>query len=265
MGFLAAGRESTGVVHDVNQDGFCVKVAETDSGNVAMVLVCDGMGGLSKGELASATVIRGFSRWFANDLPPILASVGTERDDVFDQVKQEWGELIEQLNVKLAAYGAENGLELGTTLSALFVWDGHYLLAHVGDSRVYLLSGGRACQLTRDQTLMARELEQGHITLEEAVVHPQRNMLLQCIGCTVALEPDYSTGEVEEGMTFLLCTDGFCHNITSDEIYHLLDPVHVADINGMGQALEILIKADKTRDEQDDISAIAFHITEGGE
>ena len=150
-----------GIKKKVNQDSLCIKKALLKDKTVLMALVCDGMGGLSKGELASATVIRGFSDWFVKDL------VSTQGD--FDKIRKQWENLIISLNTKLWNYGKKNAAELGTTLTAiLFVEGKEYLIAQVGDSRAYEI-GQTINQITEDQSFVAREVKRGNMTKEQAL------------------------------------------------------------------------------------------------
>ena len=258
----AAARESTGDVHDVNQDAYCMKVAETSIGDVALMVVCDGMGGLARGELASATVIRAFGDWFDERLPELLARATADPARLLPQVREDWPALIHDVDRRIADYGERHRIDLGTTLSALFVARGRYLVVHVGDSRVYTLYGGRATQLTADQTLIAHELEQGNISLDLARIHPQRNVLMQCVGCIDDLRPQYRVGRGKPGMGFLLCSDGLCHQVTSSEIYYMLDPGVVRSEGALSDALCDLIVLARGRYEQDDITAVAVQAYE---
>lgn len=74
MEYIVAAESDIGIAKSVNQDSLCVKVAETELGNAALLLICDGMGGLAMGELASAEVVQSFSEWFENDFPNICAT-----------------------------------------------------------------------------------------------------------------------------------------------------------------------------------------------
>ena len=108
MEYIVAAESDIGIAKSVNQDSLCVKVAETELGNAALLLICDGMGGLAMGELASAEVVQSFSEWFENDFPKHLRSF--DREDIARQV----AELLSSLNEKLIAYGEANRLTMGT-------------------------------------------------------------------------------------------------------------------------------------------------------
>ena len=107
-----------------------------------MAIVCDGMGGLSKGELASATVIKSFSAWFDNQL-----EIELENFDI-DIIGYKWSLLLKYLNAKIKRFGIENNLSLGTTFTGILLFDDKYLIVHIGDSRAYEGSGfHRLCKV----------------------------------------------------------------------------------------------------------------------
>jgi serine/threonine protein phosphatase PrpC len=260
MRIQAAARESTGDVHDVNQDAYCMKVAETDWGDVGLMVVCDGMGGLAKGELASATVVRAFGAWFDEELPKLVRKTAGDASALIAAARKAWPELIRMTDDRIAVYGMHERIDLGTTLSALLIMRGRYLIVQVGDSRIYRLSNGRATQLTADQTLVAHEVAAGRIPLSIARIHPQRNVLMQCIGCIDELRPRYRLGRVSGGEGFLLCSDGLCHEVTSLELYHMLNPAIVHGEGTMSDALGDLIMLARCRFEPDDITALCVQV-----
>ena len=185
---IAAAMTDRGIVKQSNQDCMCFLQAETSRGPIALAMICDGMGGLQKGEVASATLTRMFARWFETELPMQI--------EAFDWrgVIDQWNRMILNAAQQLSAYGARNGVRLGTTVTAMLFFEYHYLIAHVGDSRVYEISD-TIRQMTEAQTLVAREVRQGLITAEQAEHDPRRNVLLQCVGASASMKPDILIGE----------------------------------------------------------------------
>ena len=98
MDFLFACNSDVGIQKKTNQDSCCMRQAETDKGNILFALICDGMGGLSKGELASATLIKVFSDWFENNLPLVLS-----KENPLDEIKYIWNRLMKQQNQRMFA------------------------------------------------------------------------------------------------------------------------------------------------------------------
>ena len=242
----------------MNQDSMLVLEAQTDRGNILFAAVCDGMGGLSKGETASAAMIRAFEGWFRDDLPALIdqTRAGALAED---RLRDQWTCLIEGTSRRIEAYGRELHIELGTTASALLLWGGDYYTLNVGDSRVYLLSD-RICQLTKDQTYVQRELDAGRMTYEESLTDPMRNVLLQCIGAGGAVSPVFSHGKTAAGQVFLLCSDGFRHVISPEEFYQACYPPRMTGEDGMEQSIVDLTRLNMERGENDNISAILVKI-----
>lgn len=249
MNFKIVAHTDIGIKKNTNQDSVLMKVARTDYGKIAFAAVCDGMGGLAKGELASATLVRMLSKWFDEEFPAMLYG-GLS----LDILKMSWSDLIYNANRRISTYSHALHVDMGTTVVMLLIVDHVYYIANVGDSRVYLLRDG-LLRLTKDQTYVQREMDLGRMTLEEAKRDPQRNVLLQCVGASEIIEPDYYTGNVDSGSMFLLCSDGFRHVISEAEIYEFLNPYKLLNEQTMKESVIYLTDLDKYRQETDNISA----------
>lgn len=248
MRFTATADTDIGIRKSTNQDSVLIKHASYDGGEVLLAVVCDGMGGLSKGELASATVIRAFADWFDAYLPYELENVDMQ------VIGGKWSLLLKDLNIKISEYGKKIGADLGTTFSGILFIDGQYLIVHVGDSRVYHI-GASMRQLTTDQTFIAREISRGTITPEQAKKDKRRNLLLQCVGASKVVEPQVLSGKTETG-AYMLCSDGFRHEITEEEMYESLNPINLMNKQAMHNNTKYLIEQVKSRKEKDNISVI---------
>lgn len=224
MTFEGAGYSNKGISRESNQDSYLIKVAATPVGDVALVAVADGMGGLDEGELASATVIRMLSDWFDQRLPQALQAMGGSMAALERLVDGQWGGLLQDMNMALVRHGMATHANLGTTLTALLAVGGRYVVAHVGDTRAYELTSTGMTQLTEDQTYVHREVVAGRMTPEEAVDHPRRNVLLQCLGSTREVAPALVHGAVAPDATYLLCSDGLRHVVTDEELHRCLGP-----------------------------------------
>ena len=224
MLFEAAGYSCVGTTRDSNQDSFAIKVATTELGDVALVAVADGMGGLDHGELASAEVIRMLSYWFDHKLPDALETMGFSDAGFERLVDGQWAGLIRDMNMDLIRRSMAVRMNMGTTLTAMLLVGGRYTVAHVGDTRAYEIDAEAPRQITEDQTFVKREVDAGRMTPEEALVHPRRNVLLQCLGSTKEVVPAFYHGTVRPGSTYLLCSDGFRHVLTEGELQRRLGP-----------------------------------------
>ncbi len=254
MDFMVAAHSDVGIKKSTNQDSVLIKVAETDCGKVMLAVVCDGMGGLDKGELASATLIRAFSKWFQEVLPGMLKKGINPQE-----LKNCWEVIVIETNYALAEYGRAHDTRLGTTVVALLVVNDDYYILNVGDSRAYRLTDSIQL-LTKDQTYIQREMDAGRMTYEESLHHPKRSVLLQCVGASDYIEVDFYQDKVVPETVFMLCSDGFRHIITEKEIYAQMAPSVMTSEQSMKDAEVCLVELNKTRREQDNISVALIKV-----
>ena len=248
MRFLSVAHTDAGTVKEINQDAFCLKIARSPSANIAFAVLCDGMGGMSSGEYASALVVNAFSAWFVTELAQMTAYD-------LDAILCRWKEIVLDQGQKILAYGQTNGISLGTTLTAFLAVNDGYVCIHVGDSRLYHITDA-VRQVTKDQTFVAHEVEQNRMTAEEAENDPRASILLQCVGASPVIEPELIKGAVAEGDVFMLCSDGFRHKISADEMYGVLAPSLLTDEKYMKKSLVDLTELDKSRSERDNITSV---------
>lgn len=252
MEYKIAVHTDIGIKKETNQDSCCIKEAVTPKGNVILAVLCDGMGGLAKGEVASATLINVFSSWFEEKLPSILAE-----ENILDGIQYCWDRMLKEQNKNIAAYGKNLHLQLGSTVTAIVILEnGEYLIGHVGDSRAYKITNENIEILTEDQTVVAREVKLGKLTPEEAEQDPRRNVLLQCVGASRIVEPAFYRGIVKKDECYMLCSDGFRHVISKEEIRETLSPKNNGDELIMKKNIEQLTDLNKFRHENDNITAL---------
>jgi PPM family protein phosphatase len=161
-----------------------------------LLAVADGMGGHAAGEVASAAVI--------DALKPLDTQVPAgELLNALDHAVRQASRVLAEMAQ------ADPGLAgMGTTLTAL-LWSGSQLgLVHIGDSRAYLVRGGKVFQITHDHTMVQTLLDDGKITAEEVASHPQRNLILRALATNHTCEPDLQLREARPGDRYLLCSDG---------------------------------------------------------
>ena len=252
--FIVACHTDVGIKKETNQDSVVLKIISDGKHEILLALLCDGMGGMSKGELASATVVRAFSEWFET-IYPQKGMKWTTRE-----IQQQWKEILQQINVKLMKYGDEHDITLGTTVTVILISNDYkYLIGHVGDTRVYRIAETIE-QLTEDHTFVAREVRRGNMTVEQALKDNRRNVLLQCIGVNEQFEPQFVEGQFETGDGVLLCSDGLRHEVTNEELYAHLRAEYRKDNTSMKKQLRTLVELNKQRMESDNISAILIHL-----
>ena len=257
MNFQIAYHSNIGKTKKVNQDAIGFKEIEFDGHCCAMMIVCDGMGGLQKGEMASATVVRNLLKWFEDELP------GADEDFNYAKIQKELETKIVKCNKALHDYGDKEGLQLGTTLSALIIRDdGLYLIANVGDSRIYLVNRENAIQLTEDQTFVAREIKNNRMTVEEARESKYKNVLTQCIGVSENVEVLFYRGKAIADEFFVACSDGFRHYLSDIDLYNSL--FDVCDSNSEEEwtkKLEQITADNMEKGEKDNITSVILKVS----
>ena len=212
--FHFAARSDVGLVRKDNQD--------SGYAGPHLLVVADGMGGHAGGDIASATVVTELVDMDHDSLTAAEASSQLNR-------------AITSANEEIARIYADNTeLEgMGTTVTALMRARNKLILAHIGDSRAYLLREGRLSQITKDHSFVQTLVDEGKITEEEAGSHPQRSVVTRVLTGGDEDEPDLGAREAREGDRYLLCSDGLSGFVALDTIEEILtsttSPAEVAD------------------------------------
>ncbi len=254
MNYKAAYYTDIGIKKKTNQDSLAIKIVETPNGQAVFAVICDGMGGLAKGELASKEVIYAYVNWFENDFAREVMA-GTFNAAI---LKEQWDAIAVNMNEKLKKYGDSMNIMIGTTLSAILMYEDKYYIIHVGDSRVYEITENNMAQLTKDQTFVAREVAAGRMTAEQAETDSRRSVLLQCIGASPVVEPDFIRGYIEQDAVYLLCSDGFRHKISNEEIMAKIGPAVATSEDAMRNGCAFLTEMVKERKEADNITVLVI-------
>lgn len=240
----------------INQDAALVKVANSRSfGRIALIAVCDGMGGLPKGEVASCKAIRALETWFHEELV-LMVNMSLER--FWETAETSWNRLIAKINGDIRRYGRHRGISLGTTLTALLQVGNRYMFMNIGDSRIYYTKDGDVVQLTRDQSLAQRMVDMGHATDVDDIDEDKRSVLLQCVGSHTPPAPQVGKGFFDKNTTVIACTDGLWRKITGQELYTRLCPQMCLTDEDMMHQCRKLIDTVQERDEKDNILVAAM-------
>lgn len=197
-----AARSDVGLVREGNED--------SGYAGQHLLVVADGMGGHAAGEVASSVAV--------STLAPLdeALPVGGLLDHLASAVHQANAQLREMSTSDPILEG------MGTTLTAV-LWTGTRMgLAHVGDSRAYVLRDGELVQMTRDHTFVQTLLDEGRLTQDEADQHPQRNLVTRALDGREDVEVDLSMREVRPGDRFLLCSDGLSGVVSGDTLREVL-------------------------------------------
>jgi protein phosphatase len=239
----AYGLSDVGRRRDSNEDEFLVDSA------LGVYAVADGMGGHAAGEVASGIAIRTLSR--------------TLRGDDGDWTDTAWvaGELrraIDQANHEIcdSVEAREEWRGMGTTLVALTVAGGTAVVAHVGDSRAYLLRDGNLHRLTSDHSWVNEQVKLGLLSDEDAQHHPMRNIVTRALGNRHDVEVDVSEEPIRGGDTFLLCSDGLNTMLGDDQIRDTL--VRHRDVPR--EACRALVEAANERGGEDNTTVVVLNV-----
>ncbi len=236
-----------GKTRPINEDNFYVSEYVSRPG-VIYAMVADGMGGHNAGETASqiATfeVSDFINRNYTVDVPP-------------EEIKHMLTAAIKHANKKIYSGAKENAsyYGMGTTITAMFYYDTYVTLAHVGDSRAYVLRGDVIHKLTQDHSLVAELLANGQITPEQARNHPQKNVITRAVGTDPDVEVDIYEFRTEPKDIILLCTDGLSNLLSDQEMQEL-----IRSSAKMEEAAKALVEAANEKGGFDNITAVLLEI-----
>jgi PPM family protein phosphatase len=208
--------------------------------------VADGMGGAQAGEVASKLAASALE----DDEGPLH---GVER--VAALIREANRRVYERATSDPAASG------MGTTMTVAVVEDGVVAIGHVGDSRAYLVRDGRMEQLTDDHSLVNELMKSGKLSPEEAEAHPQRSVITRAVGTDPDVDVDAFSIDARDGDVFLLCSDGLTDMVEDVDILDLIER-HRDDLD---RAVRSLVAAANRGGGEDNITAVAFRIADGGD
>jgi len=195
-----------GMVADHNEDAFLISVDP----EVCLVMVADGVGGHRAGEVASRLAVGAIQKFLQDRAGD---GEGEELDAMlraaFDHANQE-------ISKQAAQDDSLSGM--ATTMVLGLFQDGKLYVAHVGDSRAYVVNSRRITPLTSDHSLVAAMVKSGMIAPEEAHTHNLRNIITQCLGCTDYTGPDINVVDPGKGDIFLFCSDGLTDMLADRKI-----------------------------------------------
>lgn len=208
--------------------------------------VADGMGGAPAGDVASAVAIRSLE---GEDLP-----AGATDHDLSEAVRRA------NRAVYAAAAGDPALQGMGTTLVAALAEADRAVVAHVGDSRAYLLRDGALQQITRDHTYVQELVREGRMSQEQADRHPSRSVLTRVLGIEEEVEPDLISLDLHQGDRLLICTDGLTAMVSDPEIRRTLEGEPEPQ-----KAVERLVEAAVEAGGVDNVTVIVLAAEEGEE
>jgi protein phosphatase len=246
MGIRAAGSTDVGCVRKHNEDSF---LADPELG---LFVVADGLGGHAAGEVASRIVVETVARFVGETL---------EKDRTWP-VEYDPSLTYDGNRLKVALLLSDQAIAddirrnperetMGSTVVAGLLHGPKVTLAHVGDSRAYILGPDGIRQVTRDHSWVAEQVANGILTPSEARVHPFRNVITQALGNGGELDVEIQNLELSKSERLLLCSDGLSGMIGDKQIWDIVE--QAPDVQ---QAVDALISAARDHGGEDNITAI---------
>ena len=206
----AYAKSDVGKVRETNEDSFYISDSLDE---VQLYMLADGMGGYKGGEIASKLAIQSSKNYIENNFKQI------EKDK--DSIIQLLGSSIEYANMVVYEKSKEDKeLEgMGTTLDICLIYNNKVFIGHVGDSRVYRIRKDFMRKLTQDHSYVQKLVKDGTITKEEAMHHPQKNMLMKALGCNAFVEPDVMVKGFLKDDILIMNSDGLTNLVSQEEIF----------------------------------------------
>ena len=229
-------RTDVGLIRDHNEDSFLVQAP--------LFAVCDGMGGHAAGEVASSIAVQSIAREAPEHAEDAFLGAAIERanDDIMSAV---------------AAGTGKAGM--GCTATAVIIEDARMAVAHVGDSRVYVLHQGSLVRVTHDHSFVEELVDAGEITADEARIHPSRSVITRALGSDPEMYADHFTLDVEKGDRIIICSDGLS-SMASDS---LIESVAVSSASPQ-QAADNLVSCALSEGGHDNVTVVVVDVLDDG-
>lgn len=208
---IISAKTDIGAYRESNQDSYAAGTFENGD---TWAIVCDGMGGVSGGQVASSICVEktvdAIKRGYRNKM-----SVRAIRNLLNSAICAANSAVFEESQKDKSLSG------MGTTIVAAIVTRGMAIVAHVGDSRAYILSDKITC-VTKDHSLVQYLFDSGKITADEMKTHPDRNIITRAVGIMSFVDVEFDVVDINDGDKILLCTDGLNGSVADDDIFEVL-------------------------------------------
>ncbi len=238
----AYAKSDIGKVREINQDSYYISDSIDE---VQLYMLADGMGGYNGGEIASKLAIQTAKSYIENNFLQI--------DKDKDSIIQLLASSMEYANMLVFEKSKENKeLEgMGTTLEICLIYNNKAFIGHIGDSRIYRIRKEFIRKLTQDHSYVQKLVKDGKITQEEAVHHPQKNMLMKALGCNAFVEPDVMVKGFLKDDIIVMNSDGLTNLVTQEEILKIVQ-------KNIEQAPKELVKLANDRGGYDNITVVTI-------
>lgn len=209
--------------------------------HISLYVMADGMGGHNAGEVASKLAVETTIDYL-------------RKTKTFDNPPESLVEAINEANKKIyeKAKGDDTLSGMGTTITACLVVSDTLIVANVGDSSCFILKQDNIIKVTKDHSLVQNLIDSGSITEEEALKHPNRNIITRALGTNEEVDVDIFTFKLAEIAKIILCTDGLTNEVNKDEMYDIISK------NDIETACRSLVELSKLKGGRDNISVIIF-------
>ncbi len=236
-----------GKVRQINEDNYYIP--QDISAHIPLFVVADGMGGHNAGEFASKEAIDVVTGYLYQNYD----NCNKDRNNIIQMIKESI--LCANQAIYQKSQSDPNLQGMGTTLVVVLIYNGKLYIGHVGDSRVYAIRRNNIYQLTRDHSYVEQLVNNGTITREQALNHPQKNIITRALGTEENVEIDLSVRKFFKKDTIILCTDGLTNLVTDEEIkqkavkfnscqYLAEELVNTANDNGGNDNITIVVIRD---------------------
>ena len=207
MHITSAGRTDVGIIRSGNEDSFLMA---PDRG---IFVVADGMGGHAAGEVASEMAVQ-----------LIAHELGSLRGLGDEQVAERMRQAIRGANAAIfqRTLKEHDKRGMGTTVTAMVLFNGRFLIGQVGDSRAYLQRENKLIQVTKDHSYVQEQVDAGYLTPDQARTHPYSNVITRCVGANNDVVPDVYVGAARVGDLFLLASDGLTGMLEDHQLGEIL-------------------------------------------
>jgi protein phosphatase len=243
----ASGKTDIGLVRQNNEDTFAYDLS------LEVFVVCDGMGGQAAGEKASRIAVNTVIDYFqqlhdgknANVVSQPIQEVSREANQLANAIR------LANRAIREASERNPHWLGMGSTIAALYCHRNQFSIAHVGDSRIYLIRETAIHQLTSDHSFVMEQVRRGLLTVDEAQQSKMQNVIVRALGAEDSVEPDLQDHEFKSGDVLLLCSDGLSRYVQESDIVATIDSAATLE-----QACDALIDLAKAGGSDDNITCL---------
>ncbi|MBC8588630.1 Stp1/IreP family PP2C-type Ser/Thr phosphatase [Paratissierella segnis] len=231
-----------GKIRDINQDFMFVGDVES----FPLYIVADGMGGHNAGEVASNMAVHIIKKVFIDNIKRLKDK---------ENIKRTIEEAISQANKKIYLESKKvlKYAGMGTTITLAYIFNNNIYIGHVGDSRAYFATGEKIYQITDDHSLVNELIKNGSITPEEAINHPQKNLITRAVGTSSEIQLDFYMLDYKSDDILIICSDGLSNMLSDGDIMKLIKSESDVD-----KACNKLISVANDNGGRDNITVIAI-------